>query len=184
MVDMDGENTRKWINIDQIDRIGHQQNISYPSQQAGQGAQAAAWWSTGWCSTHPQIDFNFGFFSSNCRDQNPPRRHHYIMSSCCLPKMWNFSKVSIHQCFPFTSISFIFQYIVKTLDLQPHLVWTFCHWILPVNFLDLNMSSEKLWVHSSILPPTQIQQCQSPRSIQGAVVRFPNCHEYPEATHW
>ena len=143
MVDMDGENTRKWINIDQIDRIRHQQNISYPSQQAGQGAQAAAWWSTGWWQTRPQIDFNFGFFSSNCRDQNPPWRHHYIMSSCCLPKMWNFSKVSIHQCFPFTSISFIFQYIVKILDLQPHLVWTFCHWILPVNFLNLNMSSEK-----------------------------------------
>ena len=92
------------------------------------------------------------------------------MSSCCLPKMWNFSKVSIHQCFPFTSISFIFQYIVKILDLQPHLVWTFCHWILPVNFLDLNMSSEKHWVHCRILPPTQIQQCQSPRLIQGATV--------------
>ena len=96
--------------------------------------------------------------------------------------MWNFSKESIHQSFPFTSISIIFQYIVKILDLQPHLVWTFCHWILPVNFLDLNMSSEKLWVHSSILPPTQNQQCQPSRSIQGAVVRFPNCHECPEAS--
>ena len=42
MVDTDDENARKWINIDQIDGIGHQQNISYPSQQAGQGAQAAA----------------------------------------------------------------------------------------------------------------------------------------------
>ena len=32
------------------------------------------------------------------------------------------------------------------------------------------MSSEKLWVHSSILPPTQSLQCQSSRSIQGATV--------------
>ena len=184
MVDTDDENARKWINIDQIDGIGHQQNISYPSQQAGQGAQAAAWWSTGWWPTRPQIDFNFGCFSSNCRDQNPPWRHHYIMSSCCLGgeierfgrsstwKMWNFSKISIHQCFPFTFVSFIAQYIVKNFGLAA----SSCLDVLPLNTSSQFPGSQHvIWktsssrVHSSILPPTQTQQCQSPRSIQGAV---------------